>query len=207
MATKQSLKSSQEQGVAAWIDYLRVLRLETLLDKLSAQDCSLEKAVKALNEIKVFIAEPKHILGSLAAKHGEVAEHMQVGFLNAEAAVLGQEQLYTFDGVGRLAMEDYLRDGRMIQSKFYNGVKGTFQAVCHHLSDYPNFIADGGTYDIPKDQYEKLIDIYMRGATARSSLRTSEETLFKAMKAWEFENSVHIKDVIKPAVVGGSCWY
>ena len=38
MATKQVLKSSQEQGVAAWIDYLRVLRLETLLDKLSDQD-------------------------------------------------------------------------------------------------------------------------------------------------------------------------
>ena len=202
MATKQVLKSSQEQGVAAWIDYLRVLRLETLLDKLSDQDCNLEKAVKALNEIKVFIADPKHILGSLATKHGEVAEHMQVGFLNAEAAVQGQDQLYTFDGVGRLAMEDYLRDGQMIQSKFYNGIKGTFQAVCHHLNDYPNFIADGGTYDIPKDQYEKLIDIYTRGETARSSLRTSEETLFKAMKAWESENSVQIKDVIKPAVVG-----
>ena len=70
MATKQVLKSSQEQGVAAWIDYLRVLRLETLLDKLSDQDCNLEKAVKALNEIKVFIADPKHILGSLATKHG-----------------------------------------------------------------------------------------------------------------------------------------
>lgn len=202
MAVKQIVKSTQEQAVASWIDYLRVLRIEALLDKLSAQDCNLEKATKALDEIKVFIADPRHILGSLATKHGEVAEHMQVDFSNAEAAVVGQEQLYTFEGVGRLAMEDYLRDGQMIQSKFYNGVKGTFQAVCNHFNDYPNFIGDGGTYDIPKDQYEKLIDIYTRGETMRSSLRNPEETLYKAMKAWEHKNSVQIKDVIKPAKIG-----
>lgn len=202
MATKTITKSSQEQAVAAWINYLRVLRMETLLDKLSAQDCNLEKALKALNEVKVFISNPEHILGSFATKHGEAAEHMQVGFSNAEAAVQGQAQIYTFDGVGRLAMEDYLRDGQMIQSKFYNGVKGTFQAVCTHFEHYPSFINDGGTYDIPRDQYEKLIDIYNRGETARSSLMRSEETLFKAMKAWEADNSVEIKEVIKPAVVG-----
>lgn len=202
MATKTITKSTQEQAVAAWINYLRVLRMETLLDKLSAQDCNLEKALKALNEIKVFISNPEHILGSLATKHGEVAEHMQVGFSNAEAVVQGQAPIYTFDGVGRLAMEDYLRDGQMIQSKFYNGVKGTFQAVCTHFEHYPAFIDDGGTYDIPRDQYEKLIDIYNRGETARSSLMSSEETLFKTMKAWEADNSLEIKSVIKPAVVG-----
>lgn len=202
MATNTIVKSSQEQAVAAWINHLRVLRMETLLDKLSTQDCNLETALKALNEIKVFISNPEHILGSLATKHGEVAEHMQVGFSNAEAAVQGQTQIYTFDGVGRLAMEDYLCDGQMIQSKFYNGVKGTFQAVCTHFEHYPSFINEGGKYDIPRDQYEKLIDIYNRGETARSSLRTSEETLFKAMKAWEADNSVEIKEVIKPAVVG-----
>lgn len=202
MDIKRIIKNNQEQALAAWIDYLRVLRMENLLDKLSLQDCNLEKAVKALDEIKRFIAEPDHILGSLATKHGEVAEHIQVGFANAEAVIQGQAPNHTFEGVGRLAMEDYLRNGQMIQSKFYNGVKGTFQAVCNHFSHYPSFIGDGGVYDIPRDQYEKLMDIYTRGETARSSLMRSEETLFKAMKAWEADNSVQIRDVIKPAVVG-----
>lgn len=161
--------------------------MEVLLDKLSAQDCNLESALKALNEVKKFISAPEHILGSPLQKHGEVAEHMQVGFSNARAAVQGFRQMYTFDGVGRLAMEDYLRDGRMIQSKFCNGIQGTFSAIRHHLSDYPMFIAGGGTYDIPRDQYAQLIDIYERGETARSSLMRTEETLYKAMDACVFQ--------------------
>ena len=64
MGKSNVIKSSQEQGVAAWIDYLRVLRMEVLLDKLSAQDCNLESALKALNEVKKFISAPEHILGS-----------------------------------------------------------------------------------------------------------------------------------------------
>lgn len=202
MGKSNVIKSTQEQGVAAWIDYLRVLRMEVLIDKLAAQDCNLESALKALNEVKRFISEPEHILGSPLQKHGEVAEHMQVGFSNARAAVQGLRQIYTFEGVERLAMEDYLRDGQMIQSKFCNGIQGTFNAIRHHLSDYPMFIDSGGTYDIPRDQYAQLIDIYERGETARSSLMRTEETLYKAMKTWEEENSIQIKDIVKPAVVG-----
>lgn len=202
MAKNVVVKSSQEQAVAAWIGYLRVLRIETLLDKLAAQDCNLEMAMKALSEVKDFISNPTHILGSTLTKHGEVAEHMQVGFSNAEAAICGQPQSHTFEGVGRLAMEDYLCNGKMIQSKFYNGVKGTFQAIIDHSRDYPTFMNEGGKYDIPRDQYARLMDIYERGENARSSLMRSEETLFKAMKEWEVTNSVQIRDVIKPAVVG-----
>lgn len=175
MKKDEVIKSSQEQGVAAWIDYLRVLRIEALLDKISAQDCNLEKALKSLEDVKRFIASPEHILGSALQKHGEVAEHMQVCFLNAEAAVQGQPQVHTFDGVGRLAMEDYLRDGRMIQSKFYNGVKGTFRAIQNHFGNYPTFIKDGGIYDIPRDQYAQLIDIYDRGENARYTLMRSKK--------------------------------
>lgn len=202
MGKSNVIKSTQEQGVAAWINYLRVLRMEVLLDKLSAQDCNLESALRALNEVKKFISAPEHILGSPLQKHGEVAEHMQVGISNARAAVQGLRQLCTFDGVGRLAMEDYLRDGQMIQSKFCNGIRGTFSAIRRHLSDYPMFIDGGGTYDIPRNQYAQLIDIYERGESARSSLMRTEETLYKAMKTWEEENSIQFKEVVKPAVVG-----
>ena len=202
MAVKKVLKYTQEQAGAAWINYLRVLRTETLLEKLADQDCNIQKALKALDEVKIFIADPSHILGSAQTKHGEVAEHMQVAFVNAEEYVQGKMPSHTFKGVGRTAMEDYLRDGQMIQSKFYNGVKGTFNAVCHHLESYPDYISKGGSYDIPREQYEKLIDIYNRGELTRSTLMRSEETLYKAMKSWEAENGLNIKAVVKPAVVG-----
>lgn len=202
MAVKKVIKHTQEQAEAAWINYLRVLRTENLLEKLSAQDCNIQKALKALNEVKIFIANPSHILGSAQTKHGEVAEHMQVAFVNAEEYVQGKMPSHTFEGVGRTAMEDYLRDGQMIQSKFYNGVKGTFNAVCHHLESYPDYISQGGRYDIPREQYEKLMDIYNRGEMARSSLMRTEETLYKAVKAWEADNGLNIKAVVKPAIVG-----
>lgn len=64
MGKSNVIKSVQKQGVAAWIDYLRVLRMEVLIDKLAAQDCNLESALKALNEVKRFISEPEHFLGS-----------------------------------------------------------------------------------------------------------------------------------------------
>ncbi len=202
MAIKKTFKYTQEQAGAAWINYLRVLRIETLIDKLENQDCNIQKALNALNEVKTFIANPSHILGSMQTKHGEVAEHMQVSFVNAEEYVQGNLPSHTFEGVGRTAMEDYLRDGQMIQSKFYNGIKGTFKAVCHHLECYPDYISQGGSYDIPHEQYERLMDIYNRGETARSNLIRSEETLYKTMKSWEAENGVNIKTVVKPAVVG-----
>lgn len=47
-----------------------------------------------------------------------------------------------------------------------------------------------------------MYPIYERGETARSSLMSTEETLYKAMKTWEEENSIQFKEVMKPAVVG-----
>ncbi len=164
------LKNNQEQATAAWIDHLKNLRIEDMIQQLARQDKNFENALQQLNELKIFIGDPEHILGSYLTKHGEIAEHVQVRFCNADKLLVGKAANHTFEGVGRTAMEDYLRNGKMIQSKFYNGVKGTFNAIVTHLKSYPYFIKKGGSYDIPRDQYESLIDIYNRGQTARSSL-------------------------------------
>lgn len=195
------LKNNQEQATAAWIDHLKNLRIEDMIQQLARQDKNFENALQQLNELKIFIGDPEHILGSYLTKHGEIAEHVQVRFCNADKLLVGKAANHTFEGVGRTAMEDYLRNGKMIQSKFYNGVKGTFNAIVTHLKSYPYFIKKGGSYDIPRDQYESLIDIYNRGQTARSSLSRSEETLFKHMIAWENEQDVKICDVVHPTQV------
>lgn len=134
------LKNNQEQATAAWIDHLKNLRIEDMIQQLARQDKNFENALQQLNELKIFIGDPEHILGSYLTKHGEIAEHVQVRFCNADKLLVGKAANHTFEGVGRTAMEDYLRNGKMIQSKFYNGVKGTFNAIVTHLKSYPYFI-------------------------------------------------------------------
>lgn len=74
-AVERTVKSTQEQAIAAWITHLNQMRLDTLIEKLNRQDINLEEALKELEKIKQFIGDPAHILGSVTTKHGEIAEH------------------------------------------------------------------------------------------------------------------------------------
>lgn len=201
MGFAKTTKTTQEQAVAAWVDYLNYLRFSEIVRQLSKQDVNLEMALSELQRLRMFVYSPEHILGRMDTKHGEVAEHVQVRFSNAEAFVRGNEATHNIDDVNRFAPEDYLRYGKMVQSKFYNGTKGTFNAIANHLKTYPSFLNEGGSYDIPKDQYEDIIDILHRGDTARSSLMRSEETLYKTIKDWESNNNVQFSNVVHPSVV------
>lgn len=201
MRINNIFKSNQEQAIAAWIQHLNNIRIEEMITQLAKQEMNFQSSMSQLILLKFFVDSPEHILGSTLTKHGEIAEHVQVRFSNADRMLLGKQGNHTFSGVGRTAMEDYLRNGKMIQFKFYNGEKGTFHAVVKHLNTYPKFIKQGGSYDIPKNQYNKLMDIYHRGETARATLNRSEETLFKQMKNWEVKEKVKVSEVIHPSKV------
>lgn len=193
-------KSTQEQAVATWINQLNQLRLSVLIEELAEQDVNLDEALSMLQKIRDFVAAPQNILGSEATKHGEIAENVQVYFSNARKAVEGLKPEYTFEGVGRLAPEDYLKKGAKVQSKFYSSDIGnrTFDAVCKHLKDYPDFIKEGGVYDIPKDQYDHIVDILNKES---SLLSRSEATLVRKIREWEQNKNISFTDKVKPAVV------
>lgn len=203
-AVNRAIKSTQEQAVASWITYLNQDRLDELVARLYQQDINLEEALKELEEIKQFIGNPAHILGSATTKHGEIAEHMQVNFANARRAILGLSKNHSFDGVGRTAPEDYIRDGQQVQSKFYNGLRNTFfgkHALLEHLETYPDFVKNGGSYDIPKDQYEKMVDLLDMYENNRSQLTTTECNLAKKIKEFLESNDLELGKDINPAVV------
>lgn len=203
-AVSRAIKSTQEQAVASWITYLNQARLDELVARLNQQDINLEEALRELEEIKEFIGDPAHILGSATTKHGEIAEHMQVNFSNARRAIQGLDKNHSFDGVGRTAPEDYLRDGQQVQSKFYNGLRNTFfgkHALSEHLETYPDFVKNGGAYDIPKDQYEKLVDLLDKYENNRSQLTAAECNLAKKIKEFLESNDLELGKDINPAVV------
>lgn len=200
MSTSNTIKRTQEQATAAWIDFLNRLRIKELIDRIAAQDGCLEKAMEELQKLKDFIGDPEHILGSESTKHGEIAEHAQVNISNARKLIKGCKAEYSFDGVGRTAPEDYLRGNTQIQSKFYNGDSGgnTFRAITEHLKKYPDFVKNGGEYEVPKDQYENIMKAMSKPSSQRSR---AEETLVKKIKEWEKETGISFKDKVKPAVV------
>lgn len=197
----RAVKSTQEQAVASWITYLNQIRLDELIARLNQQDINLEEALKELAQLKEFIANPEHILGSQSTKHGEIAEHVQVCFSNARRLIQGLERDHTFEGVGRTAKEDYLRNSQMIQSKFNNGVKNTLNAVKMHLADYPDFVNNGGAYDIPKDQYEDIVRLLKLADTNPSSLTKAEWSLIEAIRAFERDTGLSVVKDLNPAVV------
>ncbi len=203
-AVNRVIKSTQEQAVASWITYLNQVRLDEFIERLDQQDINLEEALNELEEIKQFIGDPAHILGSATTKHGEIAEHMQVNFSNARRAIQGLGKNHSFNGVGRTAPEDYIRYGQQVQSKFYNGLRNTFfgkHALSEHLETYPDFVKNGGSYDIPKDQYEKMLDLLDIYKNRPFQLSTTDYNLAKKINEFLESNGLELGKDINPAIV------
>lgn len=196
-----SITTSQEQAVAAWIDSLNQARLSELWKKLSAQDINLEHALKELQEFKNFIGDPAHILGSAKTKHGEIAEKAQVHISNARRLVEGLSTKYSFEGVGRTAPVDYLKNGQHVQSKFLNGVKPTLRGIKQHIETYQSFVANGGSYYIPRDQYDEILRVLQLRENSPTLLAKADRRLLEVIDSFEKETGLRISKDVRPAVV------
>lgn len=157
MEAKDILKGTQEQALASWINYLNQVRLDQLIQNLHLQDKNLLEALKQMNWAQRKIDET--ILSNRGADtgiHGFLAEILETGINNARRSINGlspnMEWINDNDAV------DLVRDSIGIQQKFYQS-DGLFSlnAAAKHLSHYPNFLKAGMKYQIPKDQYDKVI--------------------------------------------------
>ena len=196
------IKSSVGQAEAAWVTKLNQIRLDNLVEALNRQDINLEEALGELQKLKDFIGDPSHILGSSITKHGEIAEHVQVNVSNARRLIVGLDRNHTFEGVGRTAPEDYLRNGNPIQSKFYNGAKNTLTAIEEHLDGYPDFVNKGGAYDIPKDQYDEIMRVIKLSKSNPSALSKADMRLLKAIEQFEAKTGLSFTKDVNPSVAG-----
>lgn len=143
------------QGIGGYAGNLNQLRADQYLENIRIQDINLEGAIEQLKKARDFIGSPEHILGSAATKHGEIAEVLEVSFGNADRIIRGNVPNYSFDGLGRTAATDYLKNNLPIQSKFVQA-NLSMDAVLKHLDQYPDFVSNGGSYCIPKDYYEQI---------------------------------------------------
>lgn len=204
MDGSQMIRSSQEQAVASWIDQLNQLRLNELVANLAAQDVNFAGALKELQELKDFVADPEHILGSIKSKHGEIAEHLQVNIANARRIIEGLSPEYTFEGVGRTAPEDYLFNGIKVQSKYLNGLVKTLTSnngILGHLSKYPEFLNEGGVYQIPKDQYDAMQKLLSMSDEEINKASGEVRAVIQKLKEFQQQTGIDLSsDSIQPAI-------
>lgn len=179
---EKKITAAQEQAAGAWISNVNRIRAEELASSLKKQNLNLRGALEEMSKLKQFVGNPEKILGSELSKHGEIAENVQVRISNARSLVNGLKAEYTFEGVGRTAPEDYLKNGQWVQSKYYNSTRRTLDAVREHLEKYPYFVEKGGCYDIPKDYYARIEEILNK---PKSQLLREELTILDKLKELE----------------------
>ena len=158
-----SIEDVKEQTIGAYIAYLNEQNLEELQASLqdilskeiqdyNAEDVKLLEVLLRVENVKEFIKNPNHILGSEMTKHGEIAEQFDVMQRNCTRILEGLKADASFEGVGRTAPEDYIIAAQEVQSKFYNGINSSLKAVLEHNEKYEYFGTNGKSYYvIPKD--------------------------------------------------------
>ena len=158
MKMSKVFKSTQEQAIGAWIDYLNQIRIDRLFQTLKAQGKNLEDALESLDEALEIINEQiiGRNRGGSSGMHGFIAEVAECGIGNAREHIIGQVGSHVWvDDNGKT---DLLRGLTEIQQKFVNsGGHLSLGAVLEHLEKYPDYLRNGGKYQIPKDHYEKIM--------------------------------------------------
>ena len=158
------IKNVEEQGVAAWINFLNQVRLDKFIETLQKEKYNYTEAMRTLNDslktIKDDIVNNGGGRGGITGMHGFIAEVAECGFGNAEEQIYGREAFYEW--IDDNGQSDLKRGAEYIQQKFVrsNG-KLSLDAIKKHLENYPDYLNEGNKYQIPKDFYEK-IDILLK---------------------------------------------
>ena len=152
-------KSSQEQAVASWINYLNQSRLDSLMKGLQSEQVNFENATdmidRTLKIIETDIVNNGKGRGGQKGMHGFIAEVAECGIGNARSQIAGKAPVYEW--INDNGPEDLKRAGILIQQKFVQaGNHLSLQAIQKHLEKYPSFIKNGGVYQIPADHYQKI---------------------------------------------------
>lgn len=198
MNGERIVKSTQEQAVASWINYRNQMRIDELLKGLSQQDINLNNALRKLGELKESISRLLQTnRGGTTGIHGFIAERVQVYFENARNLVEGAAEGYSLiDDNGPV---DYTGNGIGYQQKFV-GKHLSLDAVKEHLDKYPDYIRNGGKYQIPKDYYERLRYLFELPEAKGTKLAGEDYRLWKYVHDFFRDKDIAFSD-IEPSVI------
>ena len=186
MDMENVVKTSQEQAVASWINYLNQLRLDELLKNLNQEDINLSNALSCIDEtldrISNEIVNNGSGRGGTSGMHGFIAEVAECGISNARSLVNGDSPIYEW--INDNGPADLARGSTLIQQKFVqSGNHLSLCAIKDHLSKYPDFLKDGGKYQIPEDHYNKIKNLLSIPSEKANMMHT--ETNDFSLRQWK----------------------
>lgn len=202
------VKSTQEQAVASWINYLNGVRLERLQAALSNEQENLITAMTTIKETLTTISRDIVNNGSgrggKTGMHGFIAEVAECGIGNARNQIKGELPVYKW--INDNGPDDLRRGTVMIQQKFVNyGNHLSLQAIRNHLVKYPDYVINGGVYQIPSDHYEKIR--YLLSISKEEANKMPTATGEFSLKQWKevhafFEQGDIPLEKIEPSILG-----
>jgi hypothetical protein len=199
----KTLRQTSSQGIGGIIHEVNQLRADELLRNIGGQDINLEGALRELQSVRDFVSKPEHIQGSINTKHGKIAEVAEVGINNAQNRVVGKSPEYTLEA-DPASHIDYYKNGNPIQSKFVQ-TNLSVDAINKHLLENPNFLSgQGGSYNIPRDHFEKIQEWRKLSPSDLNNLPSSEggdvaRRVIKKITDFEQTNNVKFEDVVRPS--------
>ncbi|QIZ77715.1 hypothetical protein [Ferrimonas lipolytica] len=196
---RQSTKAARDQAVGQAAEAANLLRQQAEQQALNAQQTAFAQAQQQVEQVRQFVGSPENILGSELTKHGEIAEQVEIGVRNARAIMDGEATPGTFEGVGRLAPEDYLLDGAQVQSKFINGASNNLTHVLDHMDKYQDFGRDGSFYHIPKDHYANIEKV-MNGDVPEGMHSRTVSAIRSKIDEIEAQSGRPFTEVVKPGL-------
>lgn len=146
--------TTRDQATAGFVDMLKQIRLDNLLQKLTEISGRRDDATAEIETLRADIIKLiDSNRGGIKGVHGFIGERVQVVFCNARAIIQGEDPLYYL--VDDNGMTDYLRGDVLIQQKACISDKALgLTHVLEHADKYPAFLDQNGVYQIPKDFYE-----------------------------------------------------
>ena len=139
--------------------------------------------------------------GGQYGMHGFIAEVAECGIGNAREQIEGKAPIYAW--INDNGPEDLRRGATLIQQKFVNGGGHlSLRAILMHLNAYPNFLDNGGVYQIPEDHYEKIKWLLSISEKEANKMPTSIGDF--SLKQWRevhdfFENGDIPLDKVEPS--------
>lgn len=189
-----------DQVIGAGVDAVNARRIADELAALARQDACMADAMVHVQKVYDFLGDPSKIIGSDKTKHGEIAEAIEVHITNAEDALAGNKPSATLDlEKGRIDKTDYRIGDTDFQSKFINGVRNGLDHIDEHRAKYPDFVANGGKYAVPKDQFEILKRIAAGETKIEGLSDTRMRNLAAHIKEIEAQTGKSFEDVVTPS--------
>lgn len=169
------VSENSAQAEADFVNAINTIRLNELFAKLNEIDYRKKNATEEIAELK---KEIEHIIssnrGGQTGMHGFIGESCQVHIANVKSFQKGKKALYVL--LDDNSMTDYKRGSQLIQQKACQSDNHLgLDHIKRHCEKYPEFVSQGGIYQIPKDFYQKF-DM-MRNTSPEIAMKFRKEDL------------------------------